>query len=101
MSRCWELDLADAATARQAVAPLRRDWSSCFSALAPAKRGASMLTSNRSCSDWGSILGDPIIAAAIPDWLLHRPANVSMRGGSYRLTERRKGGRVRAPGSGH
>jgi DNA replication protein DnaC len=57
------------------------------------ERGASMiLTSNKSYGEWGSIFGDPIIAGAILDRLLHRSATVNIRGESYRLREKRKAG---------
>ena len=36
------------------------------------ERGSIILTSNKSYGDWGSIFGDPIIATAILDRLLHR-----------------------------
>jgi len=35
------------------------------------ERGSIILTSNKSYGDWGSIFGDPIIATAILDRLLH------------------------------
>jgi len=35
------------------------------------ERGSIILTSNKSYADWGSIFGDPIIATAILDRLLH------------------------------
>jgi DNA replication protein DnaC len=57
------------------------------------ERGASLiLTSNKSYGEWGSIFGDPIIAGAILDRLLHRSTTVNIRGESYRLREKRKAG---------
>jgi DNA replication protein DnaC len=35
------------------------------------ERGTIVLTSNKSYGEWGSILGDPIVATAILDRLLH------------------------------
>ena len=35
------------------------------------ERGSIILTSNKSYGEWGSIFGDPIIATAILDRLLH------------------------------
>lgn len=56
-------------------------------------RGAPIIvTSNKSYGDWGSIFGDPIIAAAILDRLLHRSVTVNIRGESYRLREKRRAG---------
>lgn len=51
-----------------------------------------ILTSNKSYGDWGTILGDPVIAAAILDRLLHRSITVNIRGESYRLREKRQAG---------
>jgi hypothetical protein len=38
----------------------------------------------------GSIFGDPIIATAILDRLLHHSTTINIRGESYRLKDRRK-----------
>jgi DNA replication protein DnaC len=56
------------------------------------ERGSIVLTSNKSYGEWGSIFGDPIIATAILDRLLHHSTTVNIRGESYRLKERRKAG---------
>src|SRR3954452_9885512 len=48
-------------------------------------RGSIILTSNKSYGDWGSVFGDPIIATAILDRLLHHSTTVNIRGESYRL----------------
>ncbi len=56
------------------------------------ERGSIILTSNKSYVDWGSIFGDPIIATAILDRLLHHSTTINIRGESYRLKDRRKAG---------
>ena len=61
------------------------------------ERGSIILTSNKSYGEWGSIFGDPIIATAILDRLLHHSTTVNIRGESYRLKERRKAGLLPAP----
>jgi len=58
------------------------------------ERGSIILTSNKSYGDWGSIFGDPIIATAILDRLLHHSTTVNIRGESYRLKDRRRAGLV-------
>src|SRR5260370_9000134 len=58
------------------------------------ERGSIILTSNKSYGDWGSIFGDPIIATAILDRLLHHSTTINIRGESYRLKDRRKAGLV-------
>src|SRR5581483_3584605 len=54
------------------------------------ERGSIILSSNKSYRDWGSIFGDPIIATAILNRLLHRSTTVNLRGESYRLKDRRR-----------
>jgi hypothetical protein len=44
-----------------------------------------------------TIFGDPIIATAILDRLLHHSTRVNIRGESYRLKERRKAGLIPLP----
>ena len=56
------------------------------------ERGSIILTSNKSYGEWGSIFGDPIIATAILDRLLHHSTTINIRGESYRLKDRRKAG---------
>jgi DNA replication protein DnaC len=36
------------------------------------------LTSNKSCGEWGSVFGDPIVATAILDRLLHHSTSETM-----------------------
>jgi DNA replication protein DnaC len=61
------------------------------------ERGSIILTSNKSYGDWGSIFGDPIIATAILDRLLHHSATINIRGESYRLKDRRRAGLLARP----
>lgn len=59
---------------------------------------ATVFTSNKSFADWGQVFGgDPILASAALDRLLHRCTVVNIRGDSYRLKERRKAGKVVLP----
>ena len=64
------------------------------------ERGSIILTSNKSYGEWGTIFGDPIIATAILDRLLHHSTTVNIRGESYRLKERKKAGLLSPPPSG-
>src|SRR5918911_1089735 len=61
------------------------------------ERGSIILTSNKSYGDWGSIFGDPLLATAILDRLLHHSTTVNIRGESYRLKERRRAGLLPRP----
>lgn len=44
-----------------------------------------VITSNRPASEWGMIFGDPTVATAILDRLLHHCTVITIRGDSYRL----------------
>jgi DNA replication protein DnaC len=59
------------------------------------ERGSILLTSNQSFGEWGEVLGDPVIATAILDRLLHHSHVINIRGESYRLREKRKSGLIR------
>ncbi len=56
------------------------------------KKGAMMITSNRTISEWGAVFGDAVIATAILDRLLHHSHIVTIRGDSYRLRAKRRSG---------
>ena len=49
------------------------------------------MTSNRSFEQWGEILGDAMVAAALIDRLVHHATMVTLKGKSYRLRERGAG----------
>jgi len=46
-----------------------------------------MLNSNRSFREWGGVLGDNVVAAALLDRLLHHAVVIKIGGNSYRLKE--------------
>ena len=48
------------------------------------ERGSLLVTSNRSVGEWGTVFGDPVVATAILDRLLHHSHVVTIRGDSYR-----------------
>lgn len=56
------------------------------------ERGSILVTSNLTTSEWGTVFGDPVVATAILDRLLHHSHVVTIRGDSYRLKEKRKSG---------
>jgi len=60
------------------------------------ERGSLLITSNRSVGEWGTVFGDPVVATAILDRLLHHSHVVTIRGDSYRLREKRRAGLVKA-----
>src|SRR5438876_11300236 len=54
------------------------------------EHGSILLTSNTSFSDWGSLLGDEILATALLDRLLHHAEVIAINGSSYRMKDRRR-----------
>jgi len=56
------------------------------------ERGSMLITSNRSVGEWGEVFGDPVVATAILDRLLHHSHVLTIRGDSYRLRSKRKSG---------
>lgn len=79
--------------------PLDEEGATIFFQLVSARyeRSSIVLTSNKSYGEWGSIFGDPIIATAILDRLLHHATTINIRGESYRLKERKKAGLLSSP----
>ena len=51
------------------------------------ERGAMILTSNRGFAEWGEVFGDPVVATALLDRLLHHAVVVQIEGSSYRLRQ--------------
>lgn len=60
------------------------------------EKGSTLITSNRSVGEWGEVFGDPVVATAILDRLLHHSHVVTIRGESYRLKEKRRSGLIRS-----
>ncbi len=56
------------------------------------EKGSIILTSNKYFSDWGELMNDTVVATAILDRLLHHAHMINIRGESYRLKDRLKGG---------
>ncbi len=56
------------------------------------ERGSIVLTSNKRFSEWGELIGDETLAAAILDRLLHHATTISITGESYRLKDKRRAG---------
>ena len=51
------------------------------------EHASTVLTSNKGFEDWGTILGDEVMAAALIDRLMHHCHVVNIRGNSYRMRE--------------
>jgi DNA replication protein DnaC len=51
------------------------------------EKGAMILTSNRGFAEWGEVFGDPVVATALLDRLLHHAIVIQIEGLSYRLRQ--------------
>ena len=51
------------------------------------RRHPTIVTTNRGLPDWGQIFGDPVVAAAILDRLMHNAVVFNIKGPSWRLRE--------------
>jgi DNA replication protein DnaC len=51
------------------------------------EKGAMILTSNRGFVEWGEVFGDPVVATALLDRLLHHAVVIQIEGSSYRLRQ--------------
>ena len=69
--------------------PVNQDGAVLFFQLINARheRASTVLTSNKGFEDWGGVLGDEVMAAALIDRLVHHCHIVNIRGNSYRMKD--------------
>jgi DNA replication protein DnaC len=60
------------------------------------ERASTLITTNQLVTQWGTVFGDEVLAAAILDRLLHHSHTLLIQGDSYRLKQKRKAGLVNA-----
>lgn len=74
--------------------PIDRQGANLFFQLISRRyeKGSLIVTSNQRFGKWGEIFGDPVIATAILDRILHHSTVVNIRGESFRIKEKRKSG---------
>ena len=67
--------------------PVSREGAVLFFQLINARheQTSTVLTSNKNFDEWGQVLGDEVMAAALIDRLLHHCHIVNIRGNSYRM----------------
>ncbi|WP_293573646.1 IS21-like element helper ATPase IstB [Phaeobacter sp.] len=67
--------------------PITQGGANLFFQLVNARyeKGAMILTSNRGFAEWGDVFGDPVVATALLDRLLHHAVVVQIEGASYHL----------------
>jgi DNA replication protein DnaC len=56
------------------------------------ERGSMLITTNQVVTQWGTVFGDDVLAAAILDRLLHHSHTVMIQGESFRLRQKKKAG---------
>ncbi|HEU5382451.1 MAG TPA: IS21-like element helper ATPase IstB [Ktedonobacteraceae bacterium] len=54
------------------------------------EHGSILLTSNTNFAEWGSLLGDEVLATALLDRLLHHAEVIAINGRSYRMKDRQE-----------
>ncbi len=67
--------------------PISQGGANLFFQLINARyeKGALILTSNRGFAEWGDLFGDPVVATALLDRLLHHAIVIQIEGASYRM----------------
>jgi DNA replication protein DnaC len=60
------------------------------------ERGSLLITTNQLVTQWGTVFGDEVLAAAILDRLLHHSHTLMIQGDSYRLKQKRRAGLIPA-----
>ncbi len=70
--------------------PFEAEAANLFFQLVSARyeRASMIVTSNKPFGRWGEVFGDPVVAAAMIDRLVHHAEIVSLKGDSYRLKDR-------------
>ena len=70
--------------------PFEADAANLFFQLISARyeRASVIVTSNKPFGRWGEVFGDPVVAAAMIDRLVHHADVVNLKGDSYRLKDR-------------
>jgi DNA replication protein DnaC len=58
------------------------------------EKASTLITTNQLVTQWGTVFGDEVLAAAILDRLLHHSHTMVIQGESYRLKQTRKAGLV-------
>ncbi len=56
------------------------------------EKASTFITTNQVVTQWGTVFGDDVLAAAILDRLLHHSFTLTIQGESYRLKQKRKAG---------
>jgi len=70
--------------------PVDKVYASVFFQLVAARyeKKSTIITTNQPLSKWGEVLGDPVLANAIIDRLIHHSTIVKITGKSYRIKDK-------------
>ena len=70
--------------------PFEGDAANLFFQLVSSRyeRASMIVTSNKPFGRWGEVFGDPVVAAAMIDRLVHHAEIINLKGDSYRLKDR-------------
>src|SRR5499427_8879017 len=58
------------------------------------EKGSLLVTTNQAVTQWGTVFGDEVLAAAILDRLLHHSHTLMIQGDSFRLKQKKKAGLI-------
>lgn len=61
------------------------------------EKGSLIVTSNLGFSSWDQVFGDPVLATAVLDRLLHHSHILNIKGDSFRLKEKKRAGLLTHP----
>lgn len=61
------------------------------------EKGSLIVTSNLAFSSWDQVFGDPVLATAVLDRLLHHSHLLNIKGDSFRLKEKKRAGLLTHP----
>ena len=69
--------------------PIDKEYASIFFQLIAARyeRHSTIITTNQPLSKWGDVFGDPVLANAIIDRLVHHSTIIKITGKSYRIKD--------------
>lgn len=70
--------------------PFEQDAANLFFQLVSSRyeHASLILTSNLAFSSWGNVFGDPVVAAAMIDRIVHHADVIALKGASHRLRDR-------------
>lgn len=70
--------------------PIDKDYAAVFFQLVAARyeKHSTIITTNQPLSKWGEVFGDPILANAIIDRLVHHSTIIKITGKSYHIKDK-------------